>query len=177
MRLSSDLWLSTQRSSHLCFNHALYSPSLPHTHLPYISLHWTAPAHDFLSAWNALVHSCQLTVSLKIHHTNVTSFVNTFPNILGWVILQFSTHSLFTATYDNYHNQLLLQSSTCNDQAVVYLRLEFFFDILVFLENNMSTWKRAPPNQVTGLGIISDQMNSLFTCWVTRTFYSTQDQT
>lgn len=106
MRLSSDPWSSIQRSSHLCFRHTLYSPSLPHTQLPCISLHWTAPAHAFLSAWNALVHFCQLTVSLKIHHTNVISFVKTSPNILGWVILQFSAHSLFTATYDNYHNQL-----------------------------------------------------------------------
>ena len=78
----------------------------PYTPTLYISQHWTAPAHDFLAAWNALVHFCQLTVSLKIHHTNVTSFVKTFPNTLGWVILQFSAHSLFTATYDNYHNQL-----------------------------------------------------------------------
>ena len=57
MRLSSDPWSSIQSSSHLCFRHALYSPSLPHTHLPCISLHWTAPApvylrlEFFLTSW------------------------------------------------------------------------------------------------------------------------------
>lgn len=58
--------------------------SSPHRHVSSIlPAHSTDPACDILSACNALVHFCQFIVSFKTQHTNITSFVKTFPNTLG----------------------------------------------------------------------------------------------
>lgn len=143
MRLSSEPW-SSIKIFPVCFQ--------PHSWGPIISLYIRPPCTlttlTWYRSWYSLWLECPclllpITLAFKTQHTNISSFVETFPKYWAELAHGSLPTVLLMAMYGNYHNHDAIIIS------VVYLRLEFCFGHPCIPRKCHKHLKGAPTNQVS----------------------------